>query len=204
MRVLVAVALLAATPFAAFAAQQAVQLPGQPDPARIAAGTYAVDGGHTQVSYTVDHFGFSKFTGQAGGATGTLAIDPKKPADARLDVTIPASGIVTTVKALDEHLGTGDFFDSAKYPDIRFVSTSVVASGTSAKITGNLTLHGVTRPVVLDTKFVGAGDNPMTKKLNFGFSATAKIKRSDFGMDKYVPLVSDEVALEINAAFTAQ
>jgi polyisoprenoid-binding protein YceI len=204
MRVILAVALLAATPLAAFAAQQAAQLPGQPDPTRIAAGTYAVDGGHTQVSYTVDHFGFSKFTGQAGGATGTLAIDPAKPADAKLDVTIPASGIVTTVKALDEHLGTGDFFDSAKYPDIRFVSTSVVAKGTSAKITGNLTLHGITRPVVLDTKFVGAGDNPMTKKLNFGFAATTSIKRSAFGMDKYVPFVSDDVAIQINVAFTAQ
>lgn len=77
-------------------------------------------------------------------------------------------------------------------------------NGTTARITGNLTLHGVTRPVVLDTKFVGAGDNPMTKKLNFGFAATTTIKRSDFGMDKYVPFVSDEVALEINAAFTAQ
>lgn len=204
MRVLIAVAVLAATPLAAFAAYQAQELPGQPDPARIAAGTYAVDSGHTQVSYTVDHFGFSKFTAQAGGATGTLAIDPKKPAAAKVDITLPATGIVTTVKALDEHLATADFFDAAKYPTIRFVSTGVVASGNSAKITGNLTLHGVTRPVVLDTRFVGAGDNPMSKKLNFGFAATTSIKRSEFGMDKYVPFVSDDVAIQINVAFTAQ
>jgi polyisoprenoid-binding protein YceI len=201
MRAFLAIALLAATPLAA---QQASPLPGQAEPARVAAGTYVIDSDHTQVSFTVDHFGFSKFTGQAGGATGTLTIDPAKPAAAKLDVTIPTTGIVTTVPALDKHLATPDFFDTAKYPTIHFVSTGVVAQGNNAKITGNLTLHGVTKPVVLDTAFVGAGDNPMTKKLNFGFAATATIKRSDFGMDKYVPFVSDEVKLQINAAFTAQ
>jgi polyisoprenoid-binding protein YceI len=201
MRALFAIALLAATPLAA---QQAAPLPGQADAARIAAGTYAVDTGHTQVSFTVNHFGFSQFTGQVGGTTGSLTIDPKNPAAAKLDVTIPTSGIVTTVKALDAHLATPDFFDAAQYPTARFVSTKVVAHGSHATITGNLTLHGVTKPVVLDTQFVGAGDNPMSKKLNFGFAATATIKRSAFGMDKYVPFVSDEVKLQINAAFAAQ
>ncbi|WP_404333457.1 YceI family protein [Sphingomonas sp. MMS12-HWE2-04] len=201
MRVLIAVALLAATPLAA---QQIPTLPGQPVAARIAAGTYAVDSGHTQVGFTVNHFGFSQFTGQAGGTTGTLAIDPKHPNLAKLDVTIPASGIVTTVKALDAHLATPDFFDAAQFPTIRFVSTGVAVTGSRAKITGNLTLHGVTKPVVLDARFVGAGDNPMSKKLNFGFAASTTIKRTDFGMAKYVPVVSDEVAIQINAAFTAQ
>ncbi|AJP72339.1 YceI family protein [Sphingomonas hengshuiensis] len=201
MRAFLTLALLVATP--AFA-QTAPQLPGQPEASRVVAGTYPVDTGHTQVTFTVNHFGFSAFTGQAGGATGSLTIDPKNPAAAKLDITIPTSGIVTTVKALDTHLATPDFFDAATYPTIRFVSTGVVASGNTAKITGNLTLHGVTKPVVLDAKFVGAGDNPMSKKLNFGFSATTTIQRSAFGMDKYVPFVSDEVKIEINAAFAAQ
>lgn len=199
MRALIALALLAAAPVAV-----AQELPGQAVPARVPAGTYPVDTGHTQVDFTVNHFGFSQFTGQAGGATGTLTIDPAKPSDAKLDITIPTSGIVTTVAALDKHLATADFFDSATYPTIRFVSTKVVVTGTKAKITGNLTLHGVTKPVTLDTVLVGAGTNPMMKKLNFGFEATTTIKRSVFGMDKYVPFVSDDVKLHINAAFSAQ
>lgn len=201
MRLFLSLALLVATP--AFA-QTAPQLPGQADPARVVAGTYPVDTGHTQVTFTVNHFGFSAFTGQAGGATGSLTIDPKNPSAAKLDITIPTSGIVTTVKALDAHLATPDFFDAATYPTIRFVSTGVVANGSTAKITGNLTLHGVTKPVVLDAVFVGAGDNPMSKKLNFGFAATTTIQRSAFGMDKYVPFVSDEVKIQINAAFAAK
>ncbi len=201
MRILIAAALLVAAPLVA---QQAPQLPGQANTNRVAAGTYAIDTGHTQVDFTVNHFGFSEFTGQAGGATGALTLDPKHPADAKLDVTIPTSGIVTTVKALDAHLATPDFFDAANYPAIRFVSTHITVNGTTAKIDGNLTLHGVTKPVTLDARFVGAGDNPMSKNLNFGFAATTTIQRSAFGIDKYVPLVSDEVAIRINAAFTSQ
>jgi polyisoprenoid-binding protein YceI len=196
--VLLAVSLLAAAPLSA------QQLPGAPIASRVPAGTYAVDTGHTQVTFTVLHFGFSDFTAQAGGATGSLTIDPKAPSNAKVDITIPASGIVTTVKALDEHLATADFFDAATYPTIKFVSTSVKATGTKAVITGNLTLHGVTKPVVLNATLIGAGDNPMSKKLNVGFAATTTIKRSEFGMAKYVPVVSDNVKIQINAAFTAQ
>ncbi|MET3725500.1 YceI family protein [Sphingomonas trueperi] len=199
MRALLALALFAAAPVAF-----AQELPGQADASRVPAGTYAVDTGHTQVDFTVNHFGFSQFTGQAGGATGSLTIDPAKPNDAKLDITIPTSGIVTTVAALDKHLASPDFFDAAKYPTIHFVSTKVVVSGTKAQITGDLTLHGVTKPVTLETSLVGAGTNPMMKKLNFGFEATTTISRSAFGMDKYVPFVSDEVKLHINAAFSAK
>lgn len=199
MRALLALALFATAPVAF-----AQELPGQPDPARVPAGSYVVDTGHTQVDFTVSHFGFSKFTGQAGGATGSLTIDPAKPSDAKLDITIPTSGIVTTVGALDKHLASPDFFDAAKYPTIHFVSTKVVVSGTKAQITGDLTLHGVTKPVTLETSLIGAGTNPMLKKLNFGFEATTTISRSAFGIDKYVPFVSDDVTLHINAAFSAK
>ncbi|MHA6721018.1 YceI family protein [Sphingomonas sp. RS6] len=199
MRALIALALFATAPVAF-----AQELPGQADASRVPAGTYMVDTGHTQVDFTVNHFGFSHFTGQAGGATGSLTIDPAKPSDAKLEITIPTSGIVTTVPALDKHLASPDFFDAAKYPTIHFVSTKVVVNGTKAEVTGDLTLHGVTKPVTLETELVGAGTNPMMKKLNFGFRATTTIKRSDFGMDKYVPFVSDEVKLEINAAFSAK
>ena len=101
------------------------------------------------------------------------------------------------------HLKSKDFFDAATYPTAKFVSTKVVATGDKATITGDLTLKGVTKPVVLQATFVGAGANPMNKKLNFGFRATGKINRSDFGLGMAVPVVSDKVDLTINAAFAA-
>jgi polyisoprenoid-binding protein YceI len=101
-------------------------------------------------------------------------------------------------------LKSKDFFDAATYPTARFVSTSVVASGNSAKITGNLTIKDQTKPVTIDATLVGAGTNPMSKKLNFGFRGTTTIKRSDFGLGYATPVVADSVKLDINAAFSAQ
>lgn len=179
--------------------------PGAPDPARVTAGSYKIDPGHTQVGWRVKHLGFSWFDGQFGGATGTLQLDPAHPSSARLSVTIPIDGLTTTVAALNEHLKSPDFFDAAKYPAATFTSTSVQVSGTTARIAGNLTLHGVTKPAVLDAKFVGAGPGPMPPHaVNVGFEATGRLKRSDFGIAYGVPLVSDEVELRINAAFEKQ
>ena len=111
----------------------------------------------------------------------------------------------TTVEGLNEHLQKPEFFDAAQFPTGEFVSTKVVVAGNSATITGNLTLKGVTRPVVLTARFVGAGIMPMgAKKLNVGFAATTTIKRSDFGISYGIPLVSDDVELTINAAFEAE
>lgn len=179
--------------------------PGAPDPGRVMAGSYKIDSGHTQVGWQVKHMGFSLFDGQFGGVTGTLQLDPAHPAAARLSVTIPTSGITTTVNALNEHLKSPDFFDMAKFPAATFTSTSVQVSGSTARITGDLTLHGVTRPVTLQARFVGAGPGPMPPHtLNVGFEATGKLRRSDFGIAYGVPLVSDEVELHINAAFQKQ
>jgi polyisoprenoid-binding protein YceI len=111
------------------------------------------------------------------------------------------SGITTTNAKLTEHLKGADFFDAAKFPTARFQSTSVSASGTSATITGNLTLKGVTKPVTLNAKFVGAGKGPMNGLETVGFEATGSIKRSDFGISYGIPFVPDEVPLEITVAF---
>lgn len=176
--------------------------PGTPDAKRIEAGTYQVDSGHTQVNWRVNHLGFSNYDGQFGGITGTLQLDPRNPAAAKLSVTVPVSGLSTTVEKLTEHLGSADFFDASKYPAATFTSTRIEPRGTSARITGNLTLHGVTRPVTLDARFVGAGPGVMKPNpVNIGFEATGHLKRSDFGISMGVPLVSDEVELRINAAF---
>lgn len=193
---LAAAVLIAAAPAAA---QMAT--PGTADPARIAAGSYHADPAHTQVAWRLNHLGFSLYDGLFGGATGTLVLDPARPAAAVVAVEVPVAGLVTTVPALDTHLKSPDFFDAAKFPTVTFRSTGVTISGTSAKIAGSLTLHGVTRPVVLDARFVGAGTNPRSKKDTIGFVATTAIKRSDYGMAFGVPAIGDDVDLTINAAF---
>jgi polyisoprenoid-binding protein YceI len=185
--------------------------PGARDKTRVTAGTYAADAGHTMVVWEVDHLGFSKYTGIFGDVTGTLVIDPKNLAAAKVDVTIPVAKVTTASAGLTSHLlrpgkdgGKADFF-GANPADAKFVSTSVVldSDGDEAKVTGNLTLNGVTRPVTLDVDFHGAGVG-MNKKETVGFQAETTIKRSDFGVSMGIPYVSDAVELEIHAAFEKQ
>lgn len=185
-------------------AQAPTTAPGSADPAKAVAGTYKIDSAHTQVLWQLNHMGFSLFDGAFADPTGTLVFDPKKPASAVLDVEIPIARVTTTNAKLNEHLLGADFFDATKFPTATFKSTRVVISGQTAKITGNLTLKGVTKPVVLDTKFIGAGTHPMTKSAAIGFRATTTIKRSDFSLGYAVPVVGDTVTLTINAAFDLQ
>lgn len=179
-------------------------LPGTQSKAPVTAGTYKVDPAHTQVTWTLNHMGFSMLSGQFGAQDGTLTIDPAKPAATKLDVTFAIDQLSVTSTQFAGHLKSKDFFDAATYPTARFVSTGVVASGNTAKITGNLTIKDQTKPVTIDATFVGAGTNPMSKKVNFGFRGTATIKRSDFGLGYATPVVADSVKLDINAAFAAQ
>lgn len=184
-----------------------VAQPGKPDPAAVTGGAYTADADHTLVKWQVDHFGFTPYFGIFGSVTGTLQLDPANPSAAKVDVTIPVSKVTTANANLTGHLlkaaeagKAADFF-GANPADAKFVSTNVAVSGQTAKITGNLTLNGVTKPVTLDAKFYGAGKSPMSGKENVGFTATGAIKRSDFGIGFAIPMVSDEVKLEIVAAF---
>lgn len=197
--ILIAASLIAAAPL--LAQSGAPQLPGQADPTRVTAGTYTVDNHHAQIQWTVNHFGFNDYFGIFGQPTGTLTIDPAKPNDAKVSVTIPVSELATSRADLTKHMMTPDFLDATKYPTATFESTKVEAMGTKAKITGNLTLLGVTKPVVLDAEFKGAGNNPMTKKATIGFHGTTTLKRSDWGMSKFVPMVGDDVTIAISIAF---
>ena len=206
-----AIALVAAVATPIVLAQGA-GAPGAPDKSRVTAGTYAADSGHTLVLWEVDHFGFSKYSGLFGDVTGTLVLDPANPAASKVEVTIPVAKVTTASAGLSGHLlragkdgGKPDFFGPAP-ADAKFVSTSVVLDddGDEAKVTGNLTLNGVTKPVTLDVDFHGAGTNPYNKKATIGFEAEGKIKRSDFGVAYGIPAVSDEVELEIHAAFEKQ
>lgn len=195
-------------------AQQGGGKVGSSDPSRVVAGTYQADPYHTLVRWEVDHLGITPYFGIFGDVTGTLTIDPGNPGAAKVDITIPVAKVTTASAGLTAHLlkpaaKTGDkpdFFGPAP-ADARFVSTSVVPDAddkNEAKITGNLTFNGVTRPVTLDAKFYGAGKAPaaMGGKDNVGFEAEATIKRSDFGVNMGIPMVSDEVELDIVAAFT--
>ena len=115
-----------------------------------------------------------------------------------LEVVLPMAGLDSFVPKLTEHLLTADFFDAAKYPQATFRSTSVKALGEGRlEVTGTLDLHGVQKPVVLEVKLNKAAPHAMGKKETIGFDATATIRRSDFGINLYVPNVSDEVALRI-------
>lgn len=194
----------------ALTAQGAAQVPGAKDPARVTAGTYAADPAHSLIGWEVNHFGFNDYYGLFGDVAGTLTIDPANPDAAKVDVTIPVANVTTASKALTDHLlrpgkdgGKPDFFGPAPAP-ARFVSTSVKAEGTTAMITGNLTLNGVTKPVTFAAEFTGAGNNPFNKKATIGFEAETSIKRSDFGVDAYIPFVGDEVELDISVAFEKQ
>lgn len=190
-------------------AQAPMSAPGARDVTRITGGTYTADPSHTLITWTVDHMGFSSYSGIFGDATGTLTLDPKNPSAAKVEIAVPVTKVTTANAGLTAHLtrpgkegGKPDFF-GASMADARFVSTGIVAKGQNARVTGNLTLNGVTRPVVLDATFHGAGKAPaqMGGKENVGFHATGTIRRSEFGIGFGIPVVSDAVKLDIDAAF---
>lgn len=197
---------LACAGAAPLAAQMAIPDPlhGSGTPSAVPAGTYAVEPYHTQVTFSVSHMGISPFAGTFSGGSGMLTVDPAKPDAATVMVTIPTKSIQTTSAKLTEELNGADWLDTAKYPDATFKSTAVHAQATGAMIEGMLTLHGVTKPVTLYARFFGTGANPMSKKTSVGFLGRIAIKRSDFGVAKYIPLVSDATVLVINAAFEKQ
>jgi polyisoprenoid-binding protein YceI len=160
--------------------------------------TYKLDPNHTMVLFSWNHFGYSNPTADIGLGEGSVVFDEQKPANSSVQVTLPLTRLDTHVTALDEHLKKADFFDAAKYPVITFKSTRVEPlGGHKFKVTGDLSVHGVTRPVVLDATLNKVGPHPMGKTQSIGFDATATLKRSDFGVGAYVPNVSDEVHVRI-------
>jgi polyisoprenoid-binding protein YceI len=178
---------------------------GSPDPLKVQPGTYAVDPDHTQVLWAVNHLGFSEYQGRFDKASGSLTLNPHALAQTRLEVSVQIDSVSTPSAKLNGELTSSDWFDAAKYPTMTFKSTKVEPTGpTTAKVTGDLTLHGVTKPVTFDASFIGAGLNPVAKVYDVGFQATGSIKRSDFGVRTYLPVISDEVALTLNGAFAKQ
>ncbi|MGO4261994.1 YceI family protein [Lysobacter sp. TAB13] len=166
--------------------------------ASAAAVTYKIDPNHTDVVASWSHFGFSNPIAHFGKVDGTITYDPAKPAASKVEVTIPLDGLDSHVGDFDEHLKSADFFDAAKFPTITFKSTKVEAAGDKKlKVTGDLTVHGVTKPAVLEVNINKIGEQPMAKRAAAGFDASTTLKRSDFGIAKYVPNVSDEIKIHI-------
>jgi polyisoprenoid-binding protein YceI len=168
------------------------------------ADTWQIDPAHTNVEFTVRHMMISNVKGQFQKTAGTITANGNDAASAKIDATIDASSVDTRVERRDMHLKSPDFLDVAKYPTITFKSTKVEADGPNKwKVTGDLTLHGVTKPVVLDVESSGAPVS-MGGKTHAGASATTKIKRSDFGLTWNKALeaggvmVGDEVAISID------
>ncbi|WP_116090720.1 YceI family protein [Sphingomonas crusticola] len=196
MRIAVLAFALAAMPALA---QMPTEPPGKPDASRIVAGRYEVEPGHTQVRFTVMHLGFTPYSGSFSDASGSLTIDPARPGSASVSISVPMASAWTPVAKLTDELRSSMFFDPAKYPTMTFVSDRVTVHGHKATIDGRLTMHGVTRPLRLDASFVGAGT--MRGKRTVGFTATGTLKRSEYGVNYGIPLVSDEVKIDIAAAF---
>lgn len=165
--------------------------------------TYTMDPNHTDVIASWSHFGFSNPIAHFGQVDGTITYDPDNVGASSVQVTIPLAGLDSHVEAFDEHLRSDDFFDAANHPEITFSSTGVEAVGEDRlKVAGDLTLRGITKPVVLDVTINRIGTQPMSGQPAAGFDATTTIKRSDFDMGMYAPNVSDEVEIRITTEAT--
>jgi polyisoprenoid-binding protein YceI len=165
------------------------------------ATTYTLEPDYTQGVFRWNHLGFSSPAAQFAQGQGTLEYDQSDPSHASVEVTIPLSTLNTGVPALDDDFRSTDFFDTPRFPTARFKSTRVVkdTAMNRLKVTGDLTVHGVTKAVILEVTVVKVGINPRTSLPTVGFDATTTLKRSDFGLGRYVPQVSDEIQLHLTS-----
>jgi len=174
----------------------------------LASDTLKFDPDHTSVTFRYPHFGLSHPSGKIMGASGTLLLDPQLPASSVLDVTLDLSTLTTALPAFDKVLKGSSYFDLDRFPQARFKSTRVepIVDATApdsipkeAWVTGDLTLHGVTRSLVLRVTFNKKAFNPALFKTVYGFSASGHLSRKDFGLDTYEPLIGDDIDLVIDA-----
>jgi len=160
---------------------------------------YMLDASHSQIIFSYDHLGFSTTWGMFSGFEGEIMFDQANPAASSVSVSMPVKSMLTGWEGRFQHFMSKDFFDAADDEMVSFASTGIEVTGeTTAKITGDLTLNGVTKPVVLDAVLNKTGDHPMANKPWAGFSATTSVLRSDFGLGMFAPYVSDEVAIQIS------
>lgn len=167
-------------------------------PALAAPEAYVLDPSHSQIIFSYNHLGFSTNWGMFGGFDGKIAFDAENPAASTVEVEFPITTLLTGFQGRYDHFMTADFFNAEVNPTVKFTSTAIEVTGeTTAKITGDLTLNGVTKPVVLDTVLNQKGDHPMMNKPWLGFGATTTVSRTEFNLGQFAPFISDEVAIQI-------
>lgn len=162
--------------------------------------TWAVDPAHSEVDFTIEHMQLSHVHGQFNNVKGTIIYNATDVSKSSVNVTIDTTTVDTGNPQRDTHLKSDAFFDIAKFPAATFTSTSVAKNGTHLSVSGNLTLHGVTKPVVLDVQIGKTIDSPMDHKQHAGFSATTTLSRSDFNIGSSFPaaIVGSDVPLTID------
>ncbi|MBB4304062.1 polyisoprenoid-binding protein YceI [Rhodobium orientis] len=190
----------------AFAAVTALALSGAFAASALAEPVdYAFDKTHANITFTINHLGFSTAHGRFNTFDGALTIDEETPANSAVTVTIATDSLDTFYDKRNEHLKSKDFFNVAEFPEMTFKSTSVEKTGDDMlKMTGDLTMLGVTKPVTLDVTVPKLGAHPMSGAKAVGFHATGTIKRSEWGMTTFVPAVSDEVDIVIDLEAAAK
>ncbi|HRY06032.1 MAG TPA: YceI family protein [Hyphomicrobiaceae bacterium] len=177
-------------------------------PASAAPETYTFDKDHTEIRFGWEHLGLSRQSGRFQDISGEVVFDREKPEESRIDVRIPLRSLSTGVSALDDVLlKSPDYLNAAQYPEIAFKSREVImTTAKTANVTGDLTFNGVTRPAMLSVVWNFSGEHPLSK-INpiyagvyaSGFSARTQILRSEFGITRSIPLVSDEIRITIEA-----
>jgi len=176
------------------------------NPVEVQAGTYKLDSSHGKITWSVNHLGFSTYYGQFTNVSADLTLDPANPSASTLTATVPLADVAPNSDGLKAHLQTPDFFNATEFPTATFTATSIAIDeddASEADVTGNLTLRGVTRPVVLEVEFNQAGPS-MGNTYKVGFDGETTIKRSDFGINYGLPAVGDEVKLHIEGEFVKQ
>lgn len=166
----------------------------------VPSGVYGFDPDHSSILFEYDHMGFSKSPGLIREVTGSITLDAENPDNSSVEASFPISKIVTVAAGLDKHMLGADLFNSADASQmVTFKSTKVQVDDDKdeAKVTGDLTLNGVTKSVVLDVDLEKAGVHPMTNKPTLGFEAETEILRSDFNLGLFAPAVSDKVKIEM-------
>ena len=172
-------------------------------PALAAPEAWVLDPSHSQIVFSYNHLGYSTNWGMFSGFEGQIAFDQANPAESTVTVSFPVRSMLTGWEGRFQHFMSPDFFDAADDEIVNFTSTAIDVTGeTTARITGDLTLNGVTKPVILDAVMNQIGDHPMEQKPWVGFSATTTVLRSDFNVGAFAPFVSDEVQIQLSIEAT--
>ncbi len=171
----------------------------------VPSGQYVLENTHGYITFSYSHLGFSNPHIGFDRFTVDLTADAANPEKSAVSVVIDAASIESRVDEFNEHLVGEDYFDTAKFPEISFQSTSVVATGDNTfDVTGDLTIKGITKPVTLATTINKAAEHPMRKVPTIGLSGTTKLLRSEFGLGRFAPAVGDEVEIFVTAEMIKQ